>query len=246
MSTTRNGPRAGSRSPVAPRNDRRPSSSPDQQLGPHADDLLGGVEELVAVGGVAGGRRGGRPGRRSTPWLVERPRGSSRRHVERALDRLVGQPAGGVHALAQPGDACCAGRGCRAGRRRVAAPPGRGSSSCRSRWRRRCVTSETLRWRSRPVDPLVDPAPDRVVAAGEVPGVVGVQALDARCGCRRRRPTGRGPAWPGGSAGVALGGVAAWAAASRVGVDLGLGRGRRRPSLSSRPTRVRSGSPTSQ
>ena len=38
-----------------------------------------------------------------------------------------------------------------------------------------------------------DPGADRVVAAGEVPGVVGVQALDARRGCRRRRRAGEGP-----------------------------------------------------
>ena len=38
-----------------------------------------------------------------------------------------------------------------------------------------------------------DPATDRVVAAGEVPGVVGVEALHARRACRRRRRDGRGP-----------------------------------------------------
>ena len=45
----------------------------------------------------------------------------------------------------------------------------------------------------RRLEVLGHPAADRVVAAGEVPGVVGVEALHARCGCRRPR-RGRGPA----------------------------------------------------
>ena len=67
-----------------------------------------------------------------------------------------------------------------------------------------------------------DPRPDGVVAAGQVPGVVGVEALDPG-GCRRRRRwdgARRGPR----DGGVALVGVPPWAAASAVGVDLGLGR----------------------
>ena len=62
-------------------------------------------------------------------------------------------------------------------------------------------------WPSR-ADPVVDPAPDRVVAAGEVPGVVGVQALHAGPGAAdAARRAGAGVA--GRQRRVALGRVAA-------------------------------------
>ena len=93
-------------------------------------------------------------------------------------------------------------------------------------------------------DAVVDPASDRVVAPGQVPGVVGVQALDAgpgppdAAGRARARVAGR-------QRRVALGRVAAVGRGEGVGVDLALGPVDP-PSLSSRPTQVRSGSPTSQ
>ena len=51
-----------------------------------------------------------------------------------------------------------------------------------------------------------DPPPDRIVTAGEVPGVVGVQALDALP--RAADAAGRPVFGVGGNVGVALGGVA--------------------------------------
>src|SRR5690606_25282441 len=72
--------------------------------------------------------------------------------------------------------------------------------------------------------PLVDPPAHRVVAAGEEPGVVRVQALHALAGAPH--PARR--AWAGvarGEGGVALGGVAGVGGRQLVGVDRGLGGG---------------------
>ena len=90
-----------------------------------------------------------------------------------------------VDALAQPGDAHqpLAAAGCRRS-------PAGGSSWCRSRWRPRPS-------RDRRAQPLGDPPADGVVAAGQVPGVVGVQALHAAAGAAHaaaRAGARRGPA----------------------------------------------------
>ena len=92
---------------------------------------------------------------------------------------------------------------------------------------------------------LGDPATDRVVTAGEVPCVVGVEALDA--GSRAADPAGR--PWAGvvvGHQRVALGGVAAVGVVDERRVDRRLGGVARRRLASSWLTRRTSSGPISQ
>ena len=98
---------------------------------------------------------------------------------------------------------------CRRGRRRAGA----------SSWSR-CRRAATLRH----VQVLRDPAPDRIVAAREVVGVVRVQALHAARACRRRRRAGAGPAWSGGSAASRSRAYRSCAARSSSAIDRGFGR----------------------
>ena len=187
-----------------------------------------------------------------TPWRSITSRYSPQ-HGDGPLDGLGGEASRSVDALAEPGDPHQPLDRCGGPRRRRARRRGGGWSWCRCRSTRPPATAGVLpsrvvrarsgcRRRRRQV--LGDPAPDGVVAAGEVPGVVGVEALhpgagaaDAarragpgpvrRAGRRRaRRRSGRGPR------------------RSRRGRSRPP-PGRRRRRLSRRLTSVRSGSPTS-
>ena len=103
MSTTRNGPSAGSSSAVAPAKDSCALLVAAEQLGPHADDRLGRVEEARRE--LSASRAADVAVMRSAlhAVLVERALVAAQR-VERALDGGRVEPAGGVDALAQPGD----------------------------------------------------------------------------------------------------------------------------------------------
>ena len=74
-----------------------------QQLGAHPDGGLGRVEEVVAVGGVAGGRGGGH----AHPLDAEAVHDLAvlAQHGDRALDGVGVEATGGVDALAEAGDA---------------------------------------------------------------------------------------------------------------------------------------------
>ena len=115
MSTTRNGPRAGSSSAVAPVNERRGLVDARQQLGAHADRLLGRVEEVVTVGRVTGGRCGGH----AHPLDAEPvdPLAVLLEHGHGAVDGGGVEPSVGVDAGAEAGDAHQALVGGRAGAR---------------------------------------------------------------------------------------------------------------------------------
>ena len=128
MSTTSDGPSAGSSSAVAPAKDRRPSSSPSSSSGRTPIDGLGRGEEVLAVAGVTRRRRGDHPD----------PPDAEAVHDLAVLAAgpppcarwLRGQPLVLVDSLAQPGDPHAADRGCvRPGRR-----PAGGWSWSRSRW----------------------------------------------------------------------------------------------------------------
>ena len=199
MSTTRKGPSAGSSSAVAPRNDSRASSSPPSSSGRTPTTASAAVEEVVAVGGVAGGRRGRHP----HPARRRGGRGPGRYSVRTATVRSMASGASRpVASTPWPR------RVMRMSRSRVA--PSASATSRRvelvpqSIAARRPVTVAALCSLGQAVG---DPAADGVVAAGQVPGVVGVEALDALAGAAdaARRP-GAGVA--GGQGRVALGRVA--------------------------------------
>jgi hypothetical protein len=73
-----------------------------EQLGPHAEDRPGGVEELVAVRRVAGGGRGDG----TNPLRALRPQdgGVVVQDLQRARHRLVVEATRAVDPAAQPGD----------------------------------------------------------------------------------------------------------------------------------------------
>ena len=79
-----------------------PLFEPGEQLGASADDRLDRVEELVSVGGVASsGRRG-----RSDPGdpVAVHDFAVLAKAGEDTVDRLVGEAAGALDVLSQPGD----------------------------------------------------------------------------------------------------------------------------------------------
>ena len=69
----------------------------------------------------------------------------------------------------------------------------------------------------------VHPAAHRVVAPGQEPGVVGVQALHAHPGAADAAEVGRGPWWSVGSSASRSARVAGVGGGELVGVDLRLG-----------------------
>ena len=101
MSTTRNGPVAGIEVGGGAGEAEPALLLAAEQLGPDADDGLGGVEEVVGVGGVPG-RRGGGDAHLGDAVLVHR-RPVVAQHVEGALDGLGVEPPGGVDALGPAG-----------------------------------------------------------------------------------------------------------------------------------------------
>ena len=184
MSTTRNGgplPTREGRPRVAPRNDSRASSSPLMTSGRTPSRSRHCVEEGVAVGSVAGGAGGHHADaldveRRDLPGVL-------REGGEGAGDRLGGEPAGGVDALAEPDDSMRRNTSVRR-RRRPRRRPAAGSSWCRSRSPRpasRLLRRPRRTGRGPPrgqqgerlVAERVDPGPD-----GERVGDQHVQALD--------------------------------------------------------------------
>ena len=198
MSTTRNGPSAGSSSAVAPRNDRRASSSPPSSSGRTPTTASAASKnssrlDASRAADVAVIRT------RSTPRRSRTARYSVRTATVRSMASGASRP---VASTPWPR------RVMRMSRSRVGARrrrrPAAGWSWCRSRSAAR-----------RPVTPasavlgqaVGHPPADGVVAAGQVPGVVGVEALDALAGAAdaARRP-GAGVA--GGQGRVALGRVA--------------------------------------
>ena len=93
MSTTRNGPLGGVEVGGGAEERQPGLLLAREQLGADAEDRLGGVEEVVAVGGVAGRGRGRRSAPASTPWRSMASR-YSRRTSTRPLDGLGVEPAG--------------------------------------------------------------------------------------------------------------------------------------------------------
>ncbi len=84
-------------------------------------------------------------------------------------------------------------------------------SWCRSRWRRpvgRSGYGQAVR----------HPSPYRVVAAGQIPGVMSMEALHAPAGAADP-PAGRGPVQAGGISASRSAAYWAWAAISSAGVD---------------------------
>ena len=191
-----------------------------EQLGPHPDGGLGRVEEVVAVGGVARGGGGGH----AHPLDAEAVHDLAvlAQHGDRALDGVGVEAAGGVDALAQAGDAHEPLEGGaavladeqphRVGAESMAATGDTGRS------RRRSLSGGRRRASARArAAGACDPLADRVVAAGEPVGVVGVQALDALAGAAHPAE-GRGAGVVGGQMRRrARRRSAAWAAASASG-----------------------------
>ena len=211
-----------------------------QQLGPRADDLLGGVEEVVAVGGVARRRRR-RDAHPLDTELVHRGPVLAQ-HGHRPLDGLGREPAGRVDALPEPRDPhapvdrrerAVAGRLADEQADRVRAAVDRGDAAGHG------VDSVAR------TEPVVDPTADRIVAAGEEPGVVRVQALHARARAADAAERPR-PGVVGRNGGVALARVPLVRGRERGRVDRRAPPRARRRADSSSDTRVRSGSPTSQ
>ena len=207
-----------------------------EELGPHAEQLLDRIEEVVAVGGVA--RRAGRGGAHAGDAVTRDRFLVLADDVERARDRFGVEPAGLVHALAEPRDP-------RApvdrGQRRPSTvdlgdeqPHGVGSDVDRGN---RVTALRLLRAVRR------HPPPDGIVTAREMPRVVRVQAFHAALRAADTAVRTR--------AGVIGGNTASRSAAYRscarelAAVDRGLGRARH-PSTRCAATRVTSTGSTSQ
>ncbi len=241
MSTTRNGPRAGSRSAVAPTNDSCASSPPDSSSGrtPMASVAASKKSSRLAASRAA---EVAVMRMRSAPWPPD-DLAELAQHRHGALDGGRVEPPGRVDAGPQPGDAHQSfvgheGRSRAIGRRfgheqadRVGADVDRRHAVAHGPTSGSCVG---------------DPRADGVVAAGQVPGVVGVQALDARA----RAPDATRGAGPdvvvGRQGGVALGPVAV-VGSPPARPDRPRASARRTPpAASSRPMAARSVGSTSQ
>ena len=227
MSATSQGAEAGSSSAVAPRNDSRPSSSPASSSGrtpttPAAAAKKSSRLAASRAAEVAVIRT------RPTPQLVHDRRGT--RRAPTGCARWRRGPGGAAWSTPWPS------RVMRISRTSVSPPrpgdqqPGRVGAAVDG--------GDRLQTAGHP------PA-DRVVAAGQVPGVVGVQALHALPGPAHpaRRP---GPAPAGRDGGVALRGVGGVGGGQLRRDRRRLRRRARRRPTSSRSTAARSARPTSQ
>ena len=217
MSTTRNGPVDGSRPAIAPANERRASSTPRQQLGLDADArrrrrrrtssrfAASRAADVATTGSAVDAEaRPGPCGSRAAPARVR----SMASSVELAGARRRPAPR---RVMLDPA------RERRGRRRRPAAAP----SWCRCRWPLGAPSA------ARPAAPPPSARPGRRRRRGTRRS--GRGGTSRRCAVPPTPPCGRGPSQSSGTVGVALGGVAAWAAASAAGIDRGLGARARRP-----------------
>ena len=231
---------AGGRSAVAPAKASRPSSSPERSSAGTPRTPGRRLEELGPVDGVAHRRGGGHPGRADAEAVHHRA--VLGQDGERPGHRLGVELAGGVHPLAQPGDAHAGGSRVRpsapATSSRVelvpqstAATGPRGCSGMQPIYHTLCAAALMQRGVAAPPAPLGGrsepevrrhPLPHRVVPARQPPGQVGVQALHPLAGppdpARRTRA-----AVVRGQQVVAGRGVARVGGGERHRVDLGLG-----------------------
>ena len=160
-----------------------------------------GGEEVVAVGRVARRARGG------GAHAVRRRSSSSAPRYSRSTRRCASIASGAsarvrVDALTEAGDAHPPVERARAWRR--GAVPSTSATSRRTEFVPMSTAATPRhdprrpRPACRPVEASRDPRADGVVAAGEEVRRSGRGGTSRPCGCRRRRRTGAGPAWPGG------------------------------------------------
>ena len=167
-------------------------------------------DERVGVGGVTGGRGRDRRHQRHPLLVDQRPvapqhrRGPLEPRPDRAGRWRTGRPTGGSGGTG----AGAAGR-----------PGGRAAGPRSSPGRWRPLRSRALR---RPLELGRHPSPDRVVAAGQVPGVVGMEALDA-LSCPAHTAARRRAGVSGRQRGVTLRRVAEVRVGERAGRHLALG-----------------------
>ena len=173
MSSSANGPSAASSPCVPPRNDSAASSSPSITSG--SAPVVVRTIATNASRFVASRTAAVAPTRIRTGAQGARPRAVSREHRCRPRERRRIEESGRVDALAELRDEHVAGElGGQVARR------GRFLDDQQPAGVRPLIDRGDPRALSRMhrLDPLGDPSPDDVVAAGEVVRVVGVQALD--------------------------------------------------------------------
>ena len=210
MSTTRYGAGSSS-SAVAPRNDNRASSSPPSSSGATPSTSAAGPKKssrlvasraaLVAVARTCSAPRSSRARRYSLQG------------VDGASDRVGVKAPGGVDALTEPRDA-------HPPVERSEVRVATGAVHVRDEEAGRVGADVDRRQHAHAsrIESLLHPAPDGIVGAGEVVGVVGVQALHPHRGTAHaaRRPGTLVRATEGG---VALGGVGRVGGGELGGVD---------------------------
>ena len=203
------------------------SSSPESSSGVTPSASCAAVEELVAVRRVARRARRGRADARRRR-ARRAPLRYSRSTATVRVDRVGCERARAVDALAEAGDAHAPVERARAWRR--GAGPSTSATSRRTEFVPMSIAADpghaasTARRLDAVASSCGDPPADGIVAAGEEVRRSARAGTSRPCGCRRRRRDGRGPAWPAGDRGVALGRVARRArpaSASRIDGRLG-------------------------
>ena len=104
MSTTTNGPRAGSSPVVAPRNVSRPSSSPESSSGSAPTTSAAGPKKSVRLAASRAAEVAVMRGPTGCHAEAVHHRPVVAQHVQGPLDGIGVQPAAGVDALAEAGD----------------------------------------------------------------------------------------------------------------------------------------------